>query len=174
VLLLVGTLLGCTPTSPEPSFPEASTPVVSTTPTPTWTDEEQAAIDAVQTYLSVWTEITQTLSTADLGQIRKVAGDPLANDDIVTWWRWHDNGWHLEGAPVFSADLVNPGPQDFQGERYYVHGCYILAGSYLAEVDNQPAPVAGTVERAVNTFTVLRLTDGSYLVTDNEAKDETC
>jgi len=167
-------LVGCTPTSLESPSPEVSTPVVTSTPTPTWSAEEQGAIDAVQNYISVWTNITQTLSTADLGQIRNVAGDPLANDDIVTWWRWQDNGWHLEGTPIFIVDHIAPGPQDYQGKRYYVYGCYTLAGSYLVDRDNQPAPVSGTVERAANTFTVLQPTSGRYRVIDNEAKEETC
>jgi hypothetical protein len=177
VVLGVG-LAGCAPggeVTPSPTVGESTAVVVMPTPSPTprWDEEEQGAADAVQRYLEVWTSIAQSLATADLNQIRDVAGDPLANDNLTTLANWQASGWHLVGGPSFRADSVEHGVRDYQGLTLRVDGCYLINGSYLVDVAGDPAAAIPT-EPFVATYSVLHLVSGRYMVIDAVRGDETC
>lgn len=154
--VLLAAVAGCTPDVQETPTPE---PVITTptpSPTPEWTEEEQAAIDAVQNYLAVWTYISQNLQTADWNAIRDVASDPAANDAGTLWVQWNDNGWHLAGSPSFEPDRVSEGATNYQGTRYHVHGCYVTTGSHLSDPDGNPQTKQGA-DRSTTNYLVLHL-----------------
>ena len=99
-VLVVGlALVGCT--RPEP----VETPV---TPTSTWAKDDQRAIDAVQRYLDVWTEIGENVDTADWNRIYEVAGDPVAEDDIYFWGGWKEKGPASGWRPGHHRDCREP------------------------------------------------------------------
>jgi len=173
VVMLVGMLLGCTPASLESPSPEASTLVVTPTPSPVWTEDEQAAIDAVQAYLSVWTEVTQALPDADLSRIREVASDPAANHALSQWAQWGQQGWHLVGAPAFTPDFVTLGMLDSQGQRYHVYGCYVITGAYLSDAQGNQVGDRG-VDRGPSMYLVLRTSSDRYLVLEDNSEEGTC
>lgn len=60
-------LVGCTPTLTETAFPTPptatpvapSTPTATPTPTPVWSDEQQAAVDAVEKWYRIYNEVMQ-------------------------------------------------------------------------------------------------------------------
>ena len=175
VMTLLAALAGCTPDAKETPTPEATvyTPVPS--PTPSWSAEEEGAIDAVQKYLEVWTDIGQNLQTADWNGIHDVAGDPAANDAGTLWQQWNDNGWHLVGAPTFTVDRVDEGATDYQGTRYHVHGCFISTNSYLSDVDGNPQTKQGA-DRATTNYLVLHMTNprDRYLVLEDTMEGNPC
>ena len=175
VVLAVGMLVGCTPSPQVSPSTEVTVPSVSITPTPTpqWTEDEQGAVDAVQRYLQVWTDIGQNLDDADWTTILEVAGDPAANDAQLLWAQWAGNGWHLVGGPSFIPDQVTQGALDSQGQRYHVHGCYIITGGYLADEAGDPVGNRG-VDRGPSEYLVLNLNGSKYLVLEDTAEDGTC
>ncbi|MCL2470226.1 MAG: hypothetical protein FWF25_00580 [Propionibacteriaceae bacterium] len=173
VLALGCLLTGCTPASPTTPTPNATQSTPTATPTPEWTDEQQAAIDAVQNYLQVWASIGQNLDTADWNDINTVADDQAATGTFTLWLGWEQGGQHLVGAPQFVPDYVTPGSTDDQGTRYHVHGCYIIADSYL--VDNAGNRIANDgFERSPSLYLVLHDTKGKYFVIEDTGEDTTC
>jgi len=171
-------LAGCTPGGdPVPSGTVVDPVVESTTPTPsptpTWSDTQQGAIDAVQRYLEVWTGISQNLYTADWNDIRLVAGDPVANNDMARWSRWVSNGWHLVGGPIFTPDRVVSGMQDYLGNRYHVYGCYVKNDVYI--VDDAGTPAGPTEsERWQARYVVIHWKDGEFSVLEDHTEEGTC
>ncbi|MDR0283427.1 MAG: hypothetical protein LBI33_00830 [Propionibacteriaceae bacterium] len=176
VVLGVG-LVGCAPggeVTSSPSTGESTTVVVTPTPSPTpqWTAEEQGAVDAVREYMRVWDDIAQNLGTADINRIHEVAGDPLASDEVVTLSQWESKGLRLVGSPTFRVDHVERGVQDYQGTIYRVGGCYSVNANL---VDEAGGVIGGSrKEPGTVVFTVLHLTTGRYMVTDNAGKDVLC
>jgi len=173
--VLLAAMAGCTPDAQETPTPE---PVVSTptpTPTPQWTEEEQAAIDAVQNYLAVWTDIGQNLETADWNAINDVASDPALSNAVDQWIRWKDNDWHLVGTPAFETDRVALGPTDGLGVRYYVHGCYIITDAYLADSDGNPLAKQGA-DRTTANYVVLHQSNyqDAYYVLEDTTEGNPC
>jgi len=148
-----------------------STPTAS--PTPTWTAEEQGAVDAVHNYLAVWTNISQNLDTADWSELWMVASDPAANDAMTQWQQWANSGWHLVGEPTLDINLVTPGMQDPSGKRFHVYGCYIITGSYLADSSGNQVGQRG-LDRSVGIYQVLHTTDDRYVVTDDGGDNTSC
>ena len=185
-LVVAGLSAGCTrvpPVDPGPSTttpvvvsvtPSTATPTPVVTPTPTWDANQQGAIDAVQEYLTVWADIGQHLPDSDLERIREFAGDPLAESDVQTWALWSDNGWHLVGGPVFEVISVVPSMIDSKGARYYVHGCYIIEGSYVVDSTDAPIPTESRVVRAPGRYVVLRSPGGTFTAIDNVKEEGTC
>ena len=176
VVVVVSCLMaGCSPAS-SGDDPVSSTPVVvestpSPSPTPTWSGEQQAAIDAVQKYLQVWAEITQNLGTSDWDQIYEVAYGPITNTDMDAWKQWNDQGLFLVGHPSFTTSWVTSGAQDTVGKIYHVGGCYIIEGSYLSDASGTRVPVEA--QRQPSTFDVLEGANGQNLVTDSR-NEGTC
>ena len=163
-VLVVGfVLVGCT--RPEP----VETPV---TPTSTWFRNDQQAIDAVQRYLDVWTEIGQNVDTADWNRIYEVAGDPVAEDDIYFWGEWKTKGQYLVGTPVITVTAVNQGSLTNQGFRRYVYTCYDATEAYLLRKDG--SHVDRDLERFPNVYTVLDSGTGHYLVIGQQMENVTC
>ncbi len=79
---------GCAPVASEPVAPvESQSPVTPLPePSPTWSESEQAAIDAVYAYLEKWTLISQNLQdTSQWATLRDVAVEPLFPG---VWKRW--------------------------------------------------------------------------------------
>ncbi|MCL2482126.1 MAG: hypothetical protein FWF43_01665 [Propionibacteriaceae bacterium] len=174
VLALGCLMTGCSPSSPATPTPVATSESVTTaTPTPQWTDEQQAAIDAVQNYLQVWASIGQDPQGSDWAAIRTVASDPSANNAVSTWMQWAQAGHHLVGAPQFIPDYVTPGSTDDQGDRYHVHGCYIITDSYLADDAGNRVGVRGA-DRKPALYLVLHMTTGDYLVLEDTSEEGTC
>ena len=176
VLVLIGACLGgCTTGEP----PAASSPVVTppstvVSETPQWTSEQQAAIDAVQRYLEVWTYISQNVDEADWDAIYDVAIDPTADEQIQAWKLWADNGWHLVGSPVFVPDLMTLGAMDDKGHRYHLHGCFVIEDSYIADAQGVIVPSDDRIERAAIIYTVIRTPDNKYSVFENKLEDKVC
>jgi len=166
-------LAGCTPSPQVSPSTEVTVPSVSVTPTPQWTEDEQGAIDAVQRYLRVWTEVSENLQTADWGVIRDVAGDPAANNTLLQWGDWAEKGWHIVGGPTFTPDFVTTGALDSQGQRYHVHGCYAIENSYLVDQSGDPVNSNGN-QRGPSMYLVLHGTSGTYHVLEDNAEEGTC
>jgi len=174
-MTLLAALVGCTPDAKETPTPEATvyTPVPS--PTPSWSTEEQGAIDAVQKYIAVWTDISQNLQTADWNGIRDVASDPAANNAVILWSQWRENGWHLVGSPTLEVDRVDEGATDAQGTRYHVHGCYITSGSSLSDMDGNPLTKQGA-DRSTGNYLVLHQMkpQDTFYVLDDVTEGDPC
>jgi len=160
-------LAGCAPDGGESPSPEPTVEAATPSPSPQWTAEQQGAIDAVQRYLEVWTDISQNLETADWNQVRDVAGDPAANNVLSQWATWFENGWHLVGGPVFTPDYAIPGALDYLGQRYHVHGCYIPSDAYLSDATGVRVSEQSLARTTVN-YLVLHLedTDRSIVIED--------
>ena len=157
-----------TTTTPPPP-PTTPTP----TPSPQWTPEEQGAMDAVQRYLEVWADIGQHIPDTDQNRIVDVASDPIRTGVILTWADWIEKGWHMVGTPTFVPDMVQPGAHDHQGDRYHVYGCYNNADTYL--VDSQGKILSyGGFDHQWGYFTVLHMTNSSYIVLDEASKGKPC
>ena len=173
-LTLLAALAGCTPGGQETPTPEATvyTPVPS--PTPSWSAEEQGAIDAAQKYLAKWAYIGQNLGSVDINQIWEVSTDPESNHDLLMWANWMTQGWHLVGAPEFTPQTVVPGFVDFQGQRYDVYGCYVITDSYISDVNGNSVSDEGRQERGVGRYRVLHTVEDQYFVTESSTEDETC
>ena len=175
MFLLGCVLTGCTPgteVSPSQSLSSAE-PTTILTPTPTWTEEEQSAVDAVHRYLEVWADISHDLEAADWNRIFEVASDPAADNNVELWREWLKNGWHLIGGPTFNADLVTPGMIDHQGSRYHVHGCYIITGAHVEDAAGNPVGNRG-IERGRVKYLVLHLTSGRYIVLEEVSEEAAC
>lgn len=176
-IVLAGSMAGCTPEAGVTSTPaptELSTPAVVETPPPTpqWEPDEQAAVDAVQTYIEKWAYIGQNLPDVDVNAIRQVAGDPVANKVLLEWATWIKEGLHLVGAPVFETIRVSVGATDDQGTRYHVYGCYDMSQSYLA--DNSGTAVQKSAERATVLYLVLSTPDDGDGVLEEAVQQEKC
>ena len=174
-LMLVAALLGgCTPGDPvvvSSSSPPVSMPVE---PTPQWTDEEQAAIDAVQRYIDVWTYISQNLGEADWDAIYEVAEESVAEINIQSWTIWADEGWHLVGSPSFIPTSILPGARDDQGYRQHLYGCFVIQGSYVADSQGLMVPTDDRVERGTITYTVIRTPSDRYILSGNKLENKPC
>ena len=171
-VMIIGVLLsGCTPVAEETPPPTVVTP--TGTPTLAWTEDEQAAIDAVQRYLEVWTEISQNPQGGGWDRIRDVASDPAANDAVDLWSSWVDDNLHLVGGPVFTVDWVTPGMMDYLGNRFHVHGCYSTENGYLSDPQGNPVGNKG-VERIPNEYLVILMNNGQHLVLESTAAEGTC
>jgi len=174
-VMMVAAMTGCSPDGEETPSPQpvASTP--TPTPSPQWTAEEQGAIDAVQKYLEVWTNISQNLGTADWDEIRDVASDPAANNAVVLWLQWNDNHWHLVGSPSLVVDRVSEGGTDNQGTRYHVHGCYITAGVHLDDASNNQLTKQGEDRTTIN-YLVLHMLNPQdiFYVLEDTVEGESC
>jgi hypothetical protein len=172
-------LAGCSPggetTPSETPLPTLATPTTAppVTPTPQWTEEEQSAIDAVQAYLDVWTDIAQHLPDTDIGRINTVASGDLATEDVDDLMGLQVQGQRLEGSAVFTPDRVQKGPGDGEGQRYYVHGCFDATDARWVYVDGTPVydepSTAGPTQ-----FTVLHTTFGVYGVVDDQPEEGSC
>ena len=179
-IVVVGTVLvGCTtqvpeetptttvsaPTTTVPTPTQTVTPVPTSEPTPTpmWTREEQAAIDAVIKFNEIWSEIARNPAIEDRERIRDITVDPIASICLDQWDRWVEKEWHIIGQALFTADWVKPGPLDDVGQRYYVHGCYIVDG-YLSDSSGvnvgHPEPT-----RSRTTVEVINIKGKYYVVT---------
>jgi hypothetical protein len=164
-------LVGCTPSEVPP---KEEVPAVTESPVPVWTDEELEVIGAVEAFLEIWTEISQDPKGSDLTRIHEVAMDPVASDTQLQWSAWIEGGWHLEGAPSFTADLITPGGLDDAGQRYYVYGCYNIEHAHLIDVNGQEADGRG-IERGTSRYEVIRDVFGKYLVlSDDDEGVEPC
>ncbi|MCL1922965.1 MAG: hypothetical protein FWG15_03745, partial [Propionibacteriaceae bacterium] len=79
---LVGlSLVGCGDAEEPVANPESDISAESTR----WTQEEQAAIDAVEAYLTAWSEISQDLGGQDWERIREYAAPQIADVAIEQW-----------------------------------------------------------------------------------------
>jgi len=175
VVMMVAALTGCSPDGGETPSPDSVASTPTPTPSPQWTPEEQGAIDAVQKYLEVWTNISQNLGTADWDEIRNVASDPAANNAVMLWLQWNDNHWHLVGSPSLVVDRVSEGGTDYQGTRYHVHGCYITADAHLSDADGNPLTKQGADRSTANYLVLHQVTpqDG-HLVLEDTTEGDPC
>jgi len=171
---LLAALAGCTPGGQETPAPEPTvyTPVPS--PTPSWSAEEQGAIDAVQKYLQLWAYLGQNIGSVDLNQISDIAWDPEGNNDLLMWGNWADQGWHLVGAPEFTPQTVVPGVIDSQGQSYDVYGCFDITNSYIADASGNPVNDDGRKDRTLGRYRVLNTVDDQYFVTENSSEGKEC
>ena len=150
---------------------------VSGTPTSTWgADEQQRSIDAVQRYIDVWTEISQSIDTteaADWNRIYEVAGDPLAKNHISFWSVWKEDGQHLVGKPTITVNSVRDVLYDGQGYKQNVHTCYDATNAFLYEADGSRVDNRG-LDRRLVTYVVVNSGAGEYRVTDLLMEDKEC
>jgi len=175
VVVLGGVMVACTPAPGASPTPEVSvTPSVTPTPTPQWTEEDQAAIDAVQHYLDVSSRIGQNLLDLKWDEIYDVAGGQALDDTTTTWVKWYNNGCHLVGAPTFTPEIVTTGATDGQGHRFHVTGCYDGTDAHLVDAAGKQIPNTGVV-RGPAKYLVLHLqVDGSYKVIEDVQGEGTC
>ena len=175
VVMMVAALAGCSPDGEETPSPEPTVYTPTPTPSPQWTTEEQGAIDAVQQYLTVWTNISQDPAGTGWDMIREVAGDPAANDATDLWLQWEQKKLHLAGTPIFAPDRVSEGATDYQGTRYHVHGCYITVDSYLIDASNNQQEKQASDRTTVN-YLVLHMVhpDDRYLVLEDAFEGDPC
>ena len=172
---LLAALAGCTPNGQETPTPEPTMYTPTPSPSPQWTAEEQGAIDAVQQYLKVWTDISQDPVNTDWDAIRDVAGDPAANDATDLWLQWEQKKLHLTGTPIFTPDRVDEGATDYQGTRYHVHGCYITVDSYLLDADNNQQEKLASDRTTVNYLVLHMLNpDDRNLVLEDTLEGDPC
>jgi len=164
------------PAPTTPIWTPTPEPVVSVTPTlvSPWTAEEQAVIDAVTRYLSVWSRIGQDLEAADWNEIRDVAVDPLAQADLLLWVQWQNKGWHLVGEQTFVAQGVTLDKIDDAGSWYSVDGCASIVGSDLVDAQGQSAGGPGRQDIASMRFTVLSSSNDGAFVGDSETGQTSC
>ena len=174
-MVLVAALVGgCT--SGDPAVVSSSSPsvTVSVEPTPQWTDEEQAAIDAVQRYIDVWTSISHDPNEVDWEIILDFAWESVVEGDNQVWTRWADEKWHLVGSPTFIPDWVNSGAKDDLGARQHVHGCFVIESCYIADDQGVAVPASDRIERGTITYTVIRTADDLYSVSEIKLEDKPC
>ena len=162
-------LAGCATPEPEPY----QRPTEAGAPTSTWDADQTRAIDAVQKYVAVWSDISQNLETSDWSRIHKVAGDPAAQEAIDNWEDWLDAGLRFVGAPVVTIDSVTPGQADKKVREYHVGVCYDKTNAYLVRPDG--ARMVGRVaDRSMGTYTVVVSYKGPDLVTKGKIGDGEC
>ena len=168
-LLAVWALAGCTKPGPEPHEP----PTDTGTPTPTWDAEQARAIDAVQRYLDVTSEIGQNLYTTDWNRIYEVADDPAAQDVVNSWVEWAETGLHLVGAPVITVESVVLGYFDSQAREYHVGVCFDRTNAHL--FDSEGKQIEGKISgRFPLDYTVLVSLAGKDLVIGDKGMEGTC
>ena len=173
VLVLGGALVACTPAPETSPTPVPPTPSVTPTPTPQWTAEEQGAIDGVNHYLEVWAHVSQNLADISWTALYEVAREPAYNEAYDVWETWYHNGWHLVGAPTFTATMIQPGMRDGQGQRYWVYGCYDISDAHLMDKDGKLLNNdGGDTHRA--KYQVLSLNNGRHLVLEDSQQEGTC
>jgi hypothetical protein len=170
-------LAGCVPDQPTPTptpTVEPASPTPTPTPTPQWDAEQQAAIDAVQTYLDRWTDIAQNLPDADFTRIFEVAGDTAGNEAAATLSEWKSAEYHLVGAPVFTPEIVIPGMTDELGQRHNVHGCLDTSSAYLVDKSGARVVPPGGPTTAVVNYTIILRDNGGSGVLKEESEGEQC
>jgi len=176
MVAVFGLLAGCTgPVAPaSPVWTPTLDPVESVTPTlvSPWTAEEQVVVDAVTRYLAEWSRIGQDLEAADWNDIRDVATDPAAEQDLLMWSRWQQNGWHLVGAQTFGARAVTFDRQDDFGAWYFVDGCTSIVGSDLVDANGQSVGGSGRRDITVDRYSVAIATSQGVLVADSQESPE--
>jgi hypothetical protein len=173
-------LAGCSPggettptTTPPPTLAAPTTTGPSPTPTPQWTDEQQAAIDAVQAYLEVWTDVAQNLPDSNTDRIHEVATGDLGTEVVMDLAAFRAEGVHFEGAPVFIPDRVQAGFQDGEGQRYHVHGCYDATATRWVYADGTAVTQEPSTKGRAR-FTVLHAASGSVGVLEENTEEGTC
>ena len=164
-------LVGCSPVVEPPPPP----PTVEETPSgPTFTEKEQAYIDAVHAYLDVWTRIMNDPPHEDWEAIREVAWPPLEDAELQRFLLWAENGFHIEGAPKFTADEVRWSSLDSRGEWHLVYGCYDITNAITFDGDGaQVANPRGDLHHG--RFEVLQTPEGRFYVAESVVfEGETC
>ena len=164
-------LAGCSPVVEPPPPP----PTVEETPSgPTFTGKEQAYVDAVHAYLDVHTRIMHDPPNEDWEAIREVTWPPLEDKALMQFLTWAESGFHLEGAPLFTADEVRWSSLDSQGEWYFVYGCYDITEAITFDGEGkQLENPRGDLHYA--KFEVLQTPEGRFYVASGVAlEDETC
>ena len=162
-------LVGCTTPKPEP----VGTPSEIATPTPTWDAEQVRAIDAVQRYLDVTSEIGQNIDIADWNRVYEVATDPLASTVFSAWSTWQAANLHLAGAPVITVESVVPGYSDSQSRHYHVNACYDRTNARLARPDGS-LMMGRLADRSRVAYTAVINRTGLDLVIDEKEVEGTC
>ena len=164
-------LVGCSPVVEPPPPP----PTVEETPSgPTFTEKEQAYVDAVQRFLDVWTQIMRDPPNQDWEAIREVTWPPLEDEVLMQFLDWEEGGLHLEGAPIFTADEVRWSSTDHQGEWYYVYGCYDITRSSPFDRDGNQLTNSGA-DVSYGRFEVIQTPGGRfYVAEDAHVEGKTC
>ena len=163
-------LAGCARPEPEPYVPsETSTP----TPAPTRDAEQARAINAVQSYLDVTTEIGQNLETANWSRVFEVADEAVADSAWTNWAYWLSDGLHLVGSPTITVDSVVLGYFDSQSEQYRVRVCSDRTNVHLVDAEGDQMP-GGASNRFLHEFTVLVSDSGVDLVIAEAEVGGTC
>ena len=168
VLVLGWALSGCSPAPPPFEWPSETG-----TPTPTWDAEQARAIEAVQRYIQVTSEIGQNVDTADWNRIYEVAEREHAAGTLDIWSQWKADGKHLVGAPVITVNSVILGYVNSQSRQYYVRVCYDKANSHLVDSDGNQVVGRGS-DRFPHGYTVSIPSVGLDLVMSETEVNGTC
>jgi hypothetical protein len=114
-LLMLASLVACDSGDPAPTETPTPTPTVVTpspmpTPTPTgpvpapddpsWTENQLAAVRAVDAYNEMLTSFWNDPANADFMLFTQVVVDPQYTEDVVTLIRLVDRDWRYVGKPV--------------------------------------------------------------------------
>ena len=161
-------MAGCTSAPPPFEWPSDTA-----TPTPTWDAEQVRAIEAVQRYIQVWSEIGQNIDSADWNRVYEVATGVEAEGSLMTWNDWSVNEYRLVGSPVITAVSVTLGYVSSESRQYYVRTCYDRTNAHL--VDSSGNQIKGTLpDQFPHGFTVEVSPTGSDLVIDELMVEGTC
>ena len=168
VLVLGWALSGCSPAPPPFEWPSETG-----TPTPTWDAEQARAIEAVQRYIQVWSEIGQNVDTADWNRVYEVATGVEAEGTLMTWTDWAANGFRLVGEPVITVVSVTLTYVSGESRQYYVRTCYDRTNAHL--VDSSGNQIEGTLpDQFPHGFTVAISLTGPDLVIDELMVEGSC
>jgi hypothetical protein len=171
VVLVLG-LVGCfeSGTYPTPTW-DPPTP----TPTSGWTEEEQAALDAVERYHQVDLELSLKLphlTTEDFDRIVEVTADPLRKEMFEDYFYYQQERWTIVGTPVFTPESVQKGMLDNQGWRYHVSGCYVQ--EEVIVYDASGVVLEPVWYRSYRTYTAFPRPDGTFVISEFTNKENGC
>ena len=166
------TLSGCGTSPDDP--PTESTPTPTETPGPTWSTDQQRAIDAVERYFEVWTRISQNRAAGHWSDIKQVAVQPEAGWDIDRWHKWELNDWHLEGSPTLFPVQAHQGVTDDQGTTYHVYMCVSFEDAYVSDGQGNSIEQPRKRDKGISNIEVLLTPDGQGMVASRKTEEEAC
>jgi hypothetical protein len=142
-------------------------------PTPEWSADEQAAIDAVHAYIELSNYVAQNLDTADWNAIYDVAADPAAGRSLDLWTRLANAGLIQVGWASFTVDRAETRMTDHSGQHFYVTGCFDASAVYMTDSTGVEMSRSERASFPTN-FSVLHATDGAYVVIEDTVGEGTC
>lgn len=166
---LVGlSLVGCGDAEEPVANPESDTPAESTR----WTQEEQAAIDAVEAYLTAWSEISQDLGGQDWERIREYAAPQIADVAIEQWGMLDSQGFTVVGS--LSSEIQSIEPVEGKESIVSIRACVSGEDAYIALPNGEPVDPDDPGRSLITIFTATQQQQGHFFLLTREDLNETC